>query len=34
MASTTQQLMEKGLIEAPPFLRTNTHYETIMGTNA
>lgn len=34
MASTTQQLMERGLIEAPPFLRTNTHYETIMGSHA
>ena len=34
MSSTTQQLMEKGLIEAPPFLRTNVHYETIMGSHA
>jgi len=35
MASTTQKLMERGLIgEAPPFLKTNVHYETIMGSHA
>jgi len=35
MSSTTQQLMEKGLIkDAPPFLKTNVHYETIMGSHA
>lgn len=35
MASTTQKLMEKGLaLGAPPFLRTNVHYETIMGSHA
>jgi predicted nucleotidyltransferase len=26
--------MEKGIINAPPFLRTNVHYETIMGSHA
>lgn len=35
MASTTQKLMERGLIpEAPPFLKANVHYETIMGSHA
>lgn len=35
MASTTQKLMERGLIgDAPPFLKTNVHYETIMGSHA
>jgi predicted nucleotidyltransferase len=35
MASTTQKLMDQGLIkEAPAFLRTNVHYETIMGSHA
>lgn len=35
MASTTQQLMEKGLaLGAPPWLNTNVHYETIMGSHA
>ncbi|MEY4567202.1 MAG: hypothetical protein RLY14_2172 [Planctomycetota bacterium] len=35
MTSTTQKLMEKGLTSgAPPFLRSNVHYETIMGSHA
>ena len=34
MPSTTQNLMERGLIEAPPFLKTNVMYETIMGSHA
>jgi predicted nucleotidyltransferase len=35
MSSTTQKLMEKGLaLGAPPFLKTNIHYETIMGSHA
>lgn len=35
MPSTTQRLMEKGLLSNfPPFLRTNIHYETIMGSHA
>lgn len=35
MASTTQKLMEKGLAtDAPAFLKTNVHYETIMGSHA
>jgi predicted nucleotidyltransferase len=35
MSSTTQKLMEKGLaLGAPPFLNTNVHYETIMGSHA
>lgn len=35
MSSTTQKLMEKGLaLGAPPFLKTNVHYETIMGSHA
>jgi predicted nucleotidyltransferase len=35
MSSTTQQLMEKGLaLGAPAFLKTNVHYETIMGSHA
>lgn len=35
MPSITQQLMDKGLAAgAPPFLRTNVHYETIMGSHA
>lgn len=35
MASITQKLMDKGLAAgAPAFLRTNTHYETIMGSHA
>ena len=35
MASTTQRLMEKGLApDAPNFLRSNVHYETIMGSHA
>lgn len=35
MSSTTQQLMEKGLIKgAPSFLKANVHYETIIGSHA
>lgn len=35
MASTTQKLMERGLIPgAPLFLKSNIHYETIMGSHA
>lgn len=35
MASNTQKLMDRGLLpQAPAFLRTNTHYETIMGSHA
>lgn len=35
MASTTQKLMERGLIPgAPLFLKSNVHYETIMGSHA
>jgi uncharacterized protein len=35
VASTTQKLIEKGLAQgAPPFLKTNVHYETIMGSHA
>ena len=35
MSSTTQKLMEKGLAtDAPSFLKTNVHYETIMGSHA
>lgn len=35
MSSTTQYLMEKGLAKsAPPWLATNVHYETIMGSHA
>lgn len=35
MSSTTQKLMEQGLaLGAPPFLKTNVHYETIMGSHA
>lgn len=35
MASNTQKLMERGLIgDAPQWLKTNVHYETIMGSHA
>lgn len=35
MASTTQKLMEKGLLPGfPAFLKANIHYETIMGSHA
>ena len=35
MTSTTQKLMDQGLAAgAPPFLKTNVHYETIMGSHA
>ena len=35
MTSTTQKLMEKGLaVGAPSFLKTNVHYETIVGSHA
>jgi predicted nucleotidyltransferase len=35
MASTTQKLMERGLIPgAPLFLKSNIHYETVMGSHA
>lgn len=35
MPSTTQELMERGLINgAAPFLKTNVMYETIMGSHA
>jgi predicted nucleotidyltransferase len=35
MTSTIQKMMDKGLLQqAPPFLRTNVHYETIMGSHA
>jgi uncharacterized protein len=35
MTSTTQQLMNQGLIpDAPRFLEHNVHYETIMGSHA
>lgn len=35
MSSTTQKLMDKGLaVGAPSFLKTNVHYETIMGSHA
>jgi uncharacterized protein len=35
MTSTTQKLMERGLInDAPSFLRSNMHYETIVGSHA
>lgn len=35
MSSTTQKLMDQGLATgAPQFLKTNVHYETIMGSHA
>lgn len=35
MTSTTQKLIEKGLArDAPPFLRANIHYETVVGSHA
>lgn len=35
MSSTTQKLIERGLATgAPPFLKANVHYETIMGSHA
>lgn len=34
MVGTTQRLMERGLVHAPAFLKTNVHYETIMGSHA
>lgn len=34
MSSMTSQLMQRGLIQPPSFLRTNVMYETLMGSTA